>query len=150
MNDQNLLKGKATQFRSGEMAASNGRKGGLAKKRNADLVKEHAAVLLEILMSEGLNGQTIQENMDRGLIRIVINREQGAVAAYEKIMEYAGKSPTLQLKKEEQKLRRDELKLKQAELELKKAQAVQRSGDMTDIEDLTPLAELLNEPDTDD
>lgn len=35
MNDENLKKGKATQFRSGEMAASNGRKGGLAygKKR---------------------------------------------------------------------------------------------------------------------
>lgn len=39
---------------------------------------------------------------------------------------------------------------KEAELALKKAQLEQKTGDVTDIEDLSALAEMLNEPDTDD
>ena len=40
--------------------------------------------------------------------------------------------------------------IKEEELKLKKAQLEQKSGDVTDIEDLRPLARLLNEPDADD
>lgn len=126
----NLKKGRT--FKTAEEAKENGRKGGIAKKRKADLIKEHAETLLEVLKSEGFNGKTIEENMDDGLITIVVKREPGAVAAYEKIMEYAGKSPLLELKKKEQELKRKELELKKAELELKKAQAAQKSETDTD------------------
>ena len=36
------------------------------------------------------------------------------------------------------------------ELQLRKAQLEQKSGDVTDIEDLRALAEMINEPDADD
>lgn len=127
---ENLKKGR--RFQSTEEAKENGCKGGIAKKRNADRIKEHAERLLAILDNEDFTGMTLQERMDRGLIRIVANGDPGASSAYEKIMEYSGKSPSLELKKEELKIKREELKLKKAELELKKAQAAQKSETNTD------------------
>jgi len=141
---------KRRSFRTSEEAKENGRKGGIATKKNADRIREHQERMLAILDTEDFTGMTLQERLDRGLIRLVIDNGPGATAAYEKLMEISGKSVLLELKREEQKIKREELKLKKEEIELKKAQAEAKAGDVTDIEDLSALAEMINEPDQDD
>jgi len=143
MNDQNLTKGKATQFSAGEMQARTARKGGLAKAANARARKEREQRWRELLAMEDFSGMTFQERMDRAMIKRV--DESGDPQAYEKIMEYAGLSPRLDLQAEDRKIKREELKLKREEFEAKKP-----AGEVTDIEDLTILAELINDPDSDD
>lgn len=54
-NEENLLKGKATQFKSGEKAAESGRKGGHASgkaKRQKKLFKEMLAELMQLPVDE--------------------------------------------------------------------------------------------------
>lgn len=56
MNDENLKNGKATQFKSGENAAENGRKGGIASgesKRAKKTMREVAEIALRMTVSTG-------------------------------------------------------------------------------------------------
>lgn len=56
MNDENLKNGKATQFKSGEDAAKNGRKGGIASgesKRAKKTMREVAEIALGMTVSTG-------------------------------------------------------------------------------------------------
>jgi len=76
MNNQNLSKGKATQFRSGEEAARNGRKGGLqlginnAKRRafkeylESELTEEIKIGDFTVSAKEGLCFKLIQRMFD--------------------------------------------------------------------------------------
>ena len=131
MNEQNLRPGEYKL--SQEEAKRGGRKSVEVRKRK----KEVRESLLRLLF-ERSDGETEFEKMNSGLLKRII--ETGDPQAYEKIMEYAGLSVRQEMKEEELKLKREELKLKQS-------QAAGR--DETDIEDLSALAELINEPDTD-
>lgn len=56
MNDENLKNGKATQFKSGEDAARNGRKGGIASgesKRAQKTMREVTEIVLRMTVSTG-------------------------------------------------------------------------------------------------
>lgn len=55
MNDENLKKGKATQFKSGEKQASISRKGGIASgeaKRKAKSLREYAELVAKTPLTE--------------------------------------------------------------------------------------------------
>ena len=129
MNEQNLKRPSPAEARE------NGRKGGLKRAENARRIKENQERWLTILDAHDETGLTNRERLDRALIRLVIDRDPGAVSAYEKIKEYAGESVLLELKREEQKIRREELRLRKAELELKKAQAEQKNTTETEIQE---------------
>ena len=131
MNEQNLRPGEYKL--SQEEAKRGARKSVEVRKRK----KEVRESLLRLLF-ERSDGETEFEKMNSGLLKRII--DTGDPQAYEKIMEYAGLSVRQEMKEEELKLKREELKLKQS-------QAAGR--DETDIEDLSALAELINEPDTD-
>ena len=130
MNEQNLR----PLHQSNEEATRNGKKGGIAsgKARRQRIAIKTA--ILEAIYAETEAGSTELEEMIGGMIRRV--KKTGDAGTFEKIMEYAGKSP---------KSRRED-----EELQLRKAQLEQKSGDVTDIEDLRALAEMINEPDADD
>lgn len=56
MNEENLKKGKATQFKSGEDAARKGQKGGIASgesKRAKKTMREVAQIALEMTVGKG-------------------------------------------------------------------------------------------------
>lgn len=100
-NEENLKKGKATQFRSGEEAAKAGRKGGIAsgvsrsfrsavKKR----IKEHPELIQDAL--DMLEGRMLD----------------GDLKAFELFLELSGESAKqmeITLKKQELKLKKDML-----------------------------------------
>lgn len=132
MNAQNL------KIPSSSEARENGRKGGLTRAANARRRKEHQEQWLALLELKTEDGLTIRQKLDRA---IALKASEGDVNAYEKIMEYSGLSVRLNLKEEE-------LQIKSEELKLKKSQVAERSE--TDIEDLSALAELINEPDQND
>lgn len=61
-NEQNLEKGIATQFKSGEEAAANGRKGGIASgesKRRAKALRELAQTWLETEVTKDKKGDLL-------------------------------------------------------------------------------------------
>ena len=138
MNDENLLKGQATRFKTGEKQARIARNAGIRSGEAKRRKKEVRESLLRLLFDE-TNGETMFDKMNGGLLKRII--ETGDPQAYEKLMEYAGLSVKQETKEEELKLKREELKLK-------KSQVAERSE--TDIEDLSALAELINEPDQND
>ncbi|MBQ6508066.1 MAG: hypothetical protein IJI07_01210 [Flexilinea sp.] len=130
MNEQNLR----PLHQSNEEATRNGKKGGIASGKARRQRKAIKTAILEAIYAETEAGSTELEEMIGGMIRRV--KKTGDAGTFEKIMEYAGKSP---------KSRRED-----EELQLRKAQLEQKSGDVTDIEDLRALAEMINEPDADD
>ena len=130
MNEQNLR----PLHQSNEEATRNGKKGGIASGKARRQRKAIKTAILEAIYAETEAGSTELEEMIGGMIRRV--KKTGDAGTFEKIMEYAGKAP---------KSRRED-----EELQLRKAQLEQKSGDVTDIEDLRALAEMINEPDADD
>ena len=104
MNDQNLIPGNK---RSPREARENGRKGGIKSGETRRRQKSVKESILAALYAETDAGTTVMDEMIAGLIRRVI--KTGDQAAFEKLMEYAGKS------------RKD--KREEAELKLKQAQA---------------------------
>ncbi len=89
-NEQNLEKGVATQFKSGEEAAENGRKGGIASgesKRRRKTLKEELLLMLE------------NEDVQRSVAAALINEategnNAGSVArAFETIRDTIGEKP---------------------------------------------------------
>ncbi len=105
MNDKNLEKGKATQFKSGEDAAKNGRKGGIASGIAKRKAKTTAEIIEKILSSpmneknkdaaslftEGLEEEDLTNNvlLCTGLVRAAMN---GNLAAFEKLQTYQSKA----------------------------------------------------------
>lgn len=132
MNEQNLRPG---EYR---LSQEEAKRGGLKSVEVRRRKKEVRESLLRLLFDE-TNGETMFDKMNGGLLKRII--ETGDPQAYEKLMEYAGLSVKQETKEEELKLKREELKLK-------KSQVAERSE--TDIEDLSALAELINEPDSND
>ncbi|MDE6088286.1 MAG: hypothetical protein K2G25_07875 [Oscillospiraceae bacterium] len=99
MNDENLKKGKATQFRSGEEAArTNGAKGGKAsgisrsfRSATKKRLREHPELFEEIIT------MLMEKSLD------------GDLKAFELVLELSGESP----KQMELALKKRELKLKE-------------------------------------
>lgn len=138
-NEENLKKGEATQFRSGEEAAKNGQKGGIASgasRRRRKAMKQTVNTMLGAGLdaSEGgflelirprLLALGIEEEdatyQDVLIAGIMLKAMKGDVRAAEFIRDISGDSPYLQLKKQELKLRKEELKFKQ-EQESKKSE----------------------------
>ena len=128
MNEQNLHPG---EYKLSQEEAKRGGKKSAESRRQRKAIK---TAILEAIYAETEAGSTELEEMIGGMIRRV--KKTGDPGTFEKIMEYVGKSP---------KNRREE-----EELELRKAQLEQKAGEVTDIEDLRALAEMINEPDADD
>ena len=128
MNEKNLIPG---QHRLTVEEQSKAGKKSVEVRRQRKAIK---TAILEAIYAETEAGSTELEEMIGGMIRRV--KKTGDAGTFDKIMEYAGKSP---------KSRRED-----EELQLRKAQLEQKSGDVTDIEDLRVLAEMINEPDADD
>lgn len=137
MNEHNLI---PNNKRSPAEVRENGRKGGIRSGEVRREKKRQQELILNLLQAD-FGGKTVYERMISGLAKKVI--ENGDTNAFEKLMEYAGTSVRLELLQEDRKQKAEELKIK-------KALADQKNGEVTDIEDLSALAEMLNEPDTDD
>lgn len=137
MNNENLI---PFTERSKSEAREKGRKGGIRSGEVRRERKKQQQAILDLLNSD-FGGKTVFERMIGGLAKRAI--DNGDQAAFEKLMEYAGTSVRLDLLAKDRELKAEELKIKKAQIESKQ-------GDVTDVEDLTPLAELLNEPDADD
>lgn len=102
MNEENLKKGKATQFKSGEEAAKSGRKGGIAsgKSRKAKkTMREAAQIALEMTVGKGkkvdieaikslanVNGKNITVQ-DALILTLVKNGLAGNTRALEMLIE---------------------------------------------------------------
>lgn len=84
-NEENLKKGKATQFKSGEEAARNGKKGGEASAKARAERKTLKEELL-ILLSEG----DTQKKVATALIKKAMSRN---VRAFEVIRDTIGEKP---------------------------------------------------------
>ncbi len=84
-NEENLKKGKATQFKSGEEAARNGKKGGEASARARAERKTLKEELL-LLLSEG----DTQKKVSAALIK---KAKSGNVKAFEVLRDTIGEKP---------------------------------------------------------
>lgn len=93
MNDENLLKGKATQFKSGENAARNGRKGGIASGK-AKREKARIRKRLEMMLDNEIPNKelTYEEQMIKTLLTIAGSPSYGtaAVKAFQTIAHILG------------------------------------------------------------
>lgn len=93
MNNENLKKGKATQFKSGEQAVKNGRKGGIAsgkaKREKADLRRLMAMMLEEKPKGEEL---TYAQKITLSMLSIASDEKMGgaSVRAYQTISHIMG------------------------------------------------------------
>ena len=131
-NAENLKKGKATQFKSGEDAAENGKKGGTASgasRRRKRAMRQAAAMLLNTQIPMNERGpfmgtvKTLLKTFgytpddatyqDALLAGIMLEAMKGDVRAAEFIRDTAGESPALDIRKAELKMRQEELKFKQ-------------------------------------
>lgn len=84
-NEENLKKGKATQFKSGEEAARNGKKGGEASAKARAERKTLKEELL-LLLSEG----NTQKKVSAALIK---KAKSGNVKAFEVLRDTIGEKP---------------------------------------------------------
>lgn len=89
-NEENLKNGVATQFKSGDEAAENGRKGGIASgeaKRRRKTLKEELLLMLE--------DETIQQSIAAALIREATegNNAGSVRGAFETIRDTIGEKP---------------------------------------------------------
>lgn len=93
MNDENLKKGKATQFKSGEEAVRNGRKGGKAsgkaRREKADMRRLMAMMLEETVPNGDI---TYAQRLTQSMLTIAGSPKMGgaAVNAYKEIMHIIG------------------------------------------------------------
>lgn len=96
-NNENLLKGKATQFKSGEEAARNGRKGGIA----SGIAKRENKVL-EKTLKERLKVSDLNELIDN-----LIERAKQNDHSFETVRDLLGEKPkeTIKLENNDQSIR---------------------------------------------
>ena len=146
-NEENLKKGEATQFKSGEEAARNGQKGGVASgasRRRKKAMRQTVNALLGAGLEVG-ESTFIEEKIKPRLLALGINVEEatyqdaflagillkamkGDVRAAEFIRDIAGESPALNLKKQELQLRKNELKFKQEQAAKKAGRDADKPG----------------------
>lgn len=145
-NEENLKKGKATQFRGGEETVRSGQKGGVASgasRRRRKAMKQAVDSLLGAglntgeseflklvkprLLALGINVEdaTYQDVLLAGMM---LQAMKGDVRAAEFIRDTVGENPALALKKQELKLRKTELKLKQEQVTRKTESDVGQPG----------------------
>lgn len=134
-NAENLKRGKATQFKSGEDAAENGKKGGTASgasRRRKRAMRQAAAMLLNTQIPANVRtpfmgtvktlldafGYELKDAtyQDALLAGIMLEAMKGDVRAAEFIRDTAGESPVLDIRKAELKLRHEELDFKREQL----------------------------------
>ena len=129
-NAENLKRGKATQFKSGEDAAENGKKGGTASgasRRRKRAMRQAAAMLLNTQIPANVGtvktlldafGYELKDAtyQDALLAGIMLEAMKGDVRAAEFIRDTAGESPVLDIRKAELKLRHEELDFKREQL----------------------------------
>ena len=140
-NEENLKRGKATQFRSGEEAARTGQKGGKNSgetRRRKKAMRQAAAMLLntpvpanrqtkpmavikELLDVFGHSGEGVTYQ-DILLTGIMLKAMKGDVRAAEFIRDTAGESPALQIRDEELQLHKEEFQLHREEQNCKREQ----------------------------
>lgn len=115
MNEKNLEKGKATQFRSGEEAAKiNGAKGGIAsgKTRNMNsIIKRIVALPIPVeikieLLNKGIEADDIKTAIGA---RVVLRALSGDLDAYDRVIAMLGED----IKHEELALKKKELRMKE-------------------------------------
>lgn len=147
-NEKNLKKGKATQFKSGEQAASNGAKGG-RKSQQVQKQKKTVADYLKKWADSEVSDEKAKKSLQAlGLDDEATNRTLLVVPLIKKITQGDTKAlqMAIELLGEDKKKDLEIAKLRQ-EIELLKAETaklrLQTQGDGTGVEDLTPLAELL-------
>lgn len=139
-NEENLKRGKATQFQDGEEAARNGHKGGVASgasRRRRKAMKQAVNTLLGAGLdtSEGEFLDIIKPRLqalgidvddatyqDVLLAGIMLKAMKGDVRAAEFIRDTVGENPALAIRKQELQLRKSELKFRQ-EQATKKAES---------------------------
>lgn len=141
-NEKNLKKGALTQFRSGEEAARNGKKGGKAsgeaRRRKADFRKTLNMLLTmkiddpnitPVLEALGIDS-TLESAVNMAMIKEAMG---GNVKAYEAIAKYAGQTD----KPEE------DIKNREADTELKKARKQYVTGENETHDAIEKLDEIL-------
>lgn len=84
-------------------------------------------------LKEDMKERCTAERVAKMNDRVLMMAEHGNLRAFEIVQRILGEDPDLEIKREDLKLR--------------KAQAEQKTGTSADVEDLKPLAEMLNEPD---
>lgn len=89
MNDENLKKGEATQFKSGEEAAKNGRAGGIASGEARQRRKTYREIAMEIgrLPSDELKSMTNDEAV---MVALYKKAKSGSVPAIDKLLNLFG------------------------------------------------------------
>lgn len=143
-NEENLRNGALTQFRSGEEAARNGRKGGIksgeARRRKAAMrdtmnrcltMQAHVDGLSDVLIADG--GESTYEEI---ITMAIINQAaMGDVKAYNAIMKVVGQTDKSDMDLENQK----------ADTELKQARKQAVTGENETEEALDKLDSILEE-----
>ena len=138
-NNENLKKGALTQFRSGDDAANNGRKGGIAsgksRRRKAALrqtmnrlltMQVDIPGLTDVLKADGGDG-TYEEAISMAMIEKAL---QGNVKAFHEIKEVVG-----QTSKSEADMREQEAKIDLIKAQKEKIEPVNDEDDMLDMKD---------------
>lgn len=147
-NDENLKKGVVTQFRSGEEAARNGRKGGKAsgraRRRKADFRKTLNVLLTTeidspewtpFLKAQGLDS-TLESAVNAAMIREAL---AGNVKAYEAIAKYSGQTAGTDADDEEQKARTEALK--------EKVKKDDKADEMSELlKNIQTMADIIKNP----
>lgn len=141
-NDENLKKGEVTQFRSGEEAARNGRKGGKAsgeaRRRKANFRKTLNLLLTTKIESEEwtplLEALGLECTLESALLMAQIKAAlAGSTKAATFVAKYSGQSP------EAEENRRN----READTELKQARKQAVTGENETDEAIQKLDEIL-------
>lgn len=143
-NEKNLENGKPYQFRSGEMAAKNGAKGGkarAAKKTVAEYLRNWADGEVSGKDKEALKALGLDEeatNRTLLVVPLIKKASSGDTKALQMALELLGedKKKDLEIKKLQQ-----EIELLKAETQRLKMQA----GEDRDVEDLSALGDMLKD-----
>ena len=129
-NEENLKKGKKTQFKSGENAARNGRKGGIAsgvsKRRKKNLKNRIQEALgcsvqlgevKDLIRSMGMDSDDAT-NYDALVARLlVLAIGKGDTQAIKMILDYGGETPGEKRAEKEEKRRAKEFDVKMKAIE---------------------------------
>jgi hypothetical protein len=138
---------KRTQEEQREIAKKGGVASGKARRKKADFKRAANLILsgnptpatADVLRQMGFTDDEI-DNTLAIVFALTSKAQRGDVDAARALFKFSGNDPEDKRKDEELKLRREDLKLR-------KAQAEQKTSTAADVEDLKPLAEMLNEPD---